>query len=138
MENKRNIIMNDISPVHMDIINYYKREFITWSVEKRQAAKIIYEVKVEDGKSYNSLFTMVAFLINPIIKILLEFIPERGYLYLAIAVILITVLLVFLWMCGRHRLYKNVALLKLLEEIDKAEYGEVIEEVNKEESDALS
>ena len=138
MENKSNIKIDDISLENMKRFNYYKREIITWSKEKRQAAKVIYEVKVEDGKSYNTLFAMAAFLVNPIITILLKLIPESGYMYLAIAVIVLTLFLVLLWMNGRNRLYKNIAMLKLLEEIDENECGEAIEEEIKEESDVLS
>lgn len=138
MENKRNIKMDEISSEQMEIINCYKREIVTWSKEKRQAERVIYEVKVEDGKSYNSLFAMVAFLVNPMITIFVKLIPESGYIYLAMAVIVLTVSLVFLWMNGRQRLYKNIAVLKLLEEIDENECGEATKELNEEESDVLS
>ncbi len=137
MENKRNIKMDEISSEQMEIIKCYKREIITWSKEKRQAAKVIYEVKVEDGKSYNSMFAMSAFLANPIVSILLNVKPEYGYIYL-IAHIAVVVFFVLLWVGGRERLRKNVAVLKLLEEIDENECGEVIEEEIKEESDVLS
>jgi len=138
MENKRIMKLDDINSENMERFEFYKREIATWSKEKRQAAKIIYEAKVEDGKSYDVLLAMVAFLVNPIISILLQFMPESGYLHLAIAMIVLTVCLVFQWMNGRHRLYKNIAVLKLLEEIDENECREAIEEENKEESDVLS
>ena len=138
MENKKNIKMDDISLENMERFDCYKKEMVSWSKEKRQAAKVIYEVKVEDGKSYNTLFAMAEFLVNPIITILLKMLPESSYIYLAVVVIVLTVCLVFQWMNGRHRLYKNIALLKLLEEIVETECREAIEEENKEESDVLS
>ena len=137
MENKRNIKVDDISSENMKKFDCYKREIATWTKKKRQAARVIYEVKVEDGKSYNSMFAMSAFLANPIVSILLNVKPEYGYIYL-IAHIAVVVFFVLLWVGGRERLRKNIAVLKLLEEIDENECREAIEEENKEESDVLS
>lgn len=136
MENKRIIKLDDINSENMERFDCYKREITTWSKEKRQAAKIIYEVKVEDGKSYNSLFAILALLINPSVSILLKWKPEYSCLYL-IVIIAVIVSFVLVWVSGRHRLYENIAVLKLLEEIDENECSEAIEE-NKEESDVLS
>lgn len=100
-------------------------EIAAWSEEERLMAKVILEAKIEDWKSYNVFFTMGAFLVSPVITILSKlFSSEISLAFMMVFVIMLTVFFVFLWIRGRHGLYKDIALLKLIEELDLKEGNE--------------
>lgn len=119
MKKIRSIKLDEISPENIENIDLAKKKIATWSKEKRQAAKIIYEVKIEDGKSYDVMFAILAILLNPIVSAFSNKTLECGALFLITAVVVCVC--ACLWVCGRHRMYKNIAIRKILEEIDESE-----------------
>lgn len=126
----KSISGHSVSREVLENIEKNSKEIAAWSNDERLMAKVILEEKIEDWKSYNVLFTMGAFLVGPVITIFTKWFSSETALALAMGfVILLTVALVFLWIRGRHGLYKDIVLLKLIEEVELKEENKADKEV---------